>query len=213
MSPLKISALLSALVLAGCVVPPAQESAPQSTAPVQVECGVASPPGCREPAVPAALKEFEQKLKGEIQAANDLRQKAVDSMSALPAKQHIGNSETVTTEQTFKLNATGATRSMQVLDSITLDLPWAAKTKNEHKEAMNAVKDIATLMADNRGAATIYVTVSPRDLRAKKVNLKSGTAPTEAGNPVEVKKSADKNVPAGIERFVIQAKPWGNAVD
>ena len=83
MSPLKISALLSALVLAGCVVPPAQESAPQSTAPVQVECGVASPPGCREPAVPAALKEFEQKLKGEIQAANDLRQKAVDSMSRI----------------------------------------------------------------------------------------------------------------------------------
>ena len=61
MSPLKISALLSALVLAGCVVPPAQESASQSTAPVQVECGVASPPGCREPAVPAALKEFEHR--------------------------------------------------------------------------------------------------------------------------------------------------------
>ena len=78
---------------------------------------------------------------------------------------------------------------------------------------MNAIKDIATLIADNRGGATIYVTVSPRDLRAKKVNLKSGTAPTEAGNPVEVNKSADKNVQPGYEHFVIQGKPWASIID
>ena len=134
-------------------------------------------------------------------------------MAALPVKQRIGASETVTTEQVFKSSQVNGTRNIKVLDSVVIDLPWAAKATQEHKDAMTAIKDIATLMADNRGGATIYVTVSPRDLRAKKVNLKSGTAPTEAGNPVEVKKSADKNVPAGIEHFVIQGRPWVSTIN
>ena len=209
---LKISALASALVLGGCVVPP-QESAsqaPASQASVQVECGVASPPGCREPAV---FVDWKQKLDAETAAAEELRQRAVDAMVQLPASQRIAHSETVTTEQAFQAAQAAGTRNMKVLDSVAIDLPWAAKAKQEHKDAMTAIKDIATLMADNRGGATIYVTVSPRDLRAKKVNLKSGSAPTEAGNPVEVKKSADKNVAPGVEHFVIQAKPWGGTIE
>ena len=209
---LKISALLSAMVLAGCATPPPPEpvAPPPAPAMVQVECGVASPPGCREPAVFVA---WEQKLNAETRAADALRLRAVDAMAGLPASQRIAHSETLVTEQAFKASGAAGTRNMKVLDAVAVDLPWAAKSGPEHKEAMTAIKDIATLMADGRGSATIYVTVSPRDLRAKKVNLKSGTAPTEAGNPVEVKKSADKDVPPGIERFVIQAKPWGGAID
>ena len=211
-SMLKFSALMSAVVLAGCVTQPQEPAAPaqQGAVQVQVECGVASPPGCREPAV---FVEWDRKVQGEIATANELRQRAVDAMATLPAKQRIGHSETTTTEQAFRFKRGNFTRNIKVLDTVVLDLPWAAKSTQEHKDAMTAVKDIATLMADNRGGATIYVTVSPRDLRAKKVNLKSGSAPTEAGNPVEVKKSADKDVPPGIEHFVIQAKPWGNTID
>ena len=209
---LKISAVASALVLAGCVVPPQESSgpAPVSQASVQVECGVASPPGCREPAV---FVDWEQKLKAETAAAEELRLRAVDAMAQLPASQRIAHSETVTTEQAFQSAQAAGTRNMKVLDSVSIDLPWAAKSKQEHKDAMTAIKDIATLMADNRGSATIYVTVSPRDLRAKKVNLRSGSAPTEAGNPVEVKKTADKNVAPGVEHFVIQAKPWNSTIE
>jgi len=212
---MKMSALVSVLALAGCVAPPPEPApAPAPAVPVQVECGVASPPGCREPAVPPALLTWEQKMKGEIDAAEALRLRAVEAMSALPAKQRIKEgSKTMTTEQVFSTSQSPATRAMPVLDSVSLDLPWAAKSRQEHKDAMVAIKDIATMMADNRGGATIYVTVSPRDLRAKKVNTNSGTAPTEAGNPVEVKKSADKNVPAGVEHFVIQAKPWPGRID
>lgn len=211
---MKMSALVSVLALAGCAAPPPEPAPVVAPAvPVQVECGVASPPGCREPAVPPALVAWEQKMKGEIAEAEALRARAVDAMSALPVKQRITGSQSNTTEQVFSTSQSPFTRSMPVLDSVSLDLPWAAKARQEHKDAMMAVKDIATMMADNRGGATIYVTVSPRDLRAKKVNLKSGTAPTEAGNPVEVKKSADKNVPAGIEHFVIQAKPWASRID
>jgi hypothetical protein len=209
---LKISALLSALALGGCVVPPQEQASPvpAQQGSVQVECGVASPPGCREPAV---FVDWEQKLNAETTAVDELRQRAVEAMSQLPASQRIIRSETVTTEQAFQSRQVAGTRNMKVLDSVAIDLPWAAKSKQEHKDAMTAIKDIATLMADNRGSATIYVTVSPRDLRSKKVNLKSGTAPTEAGNPVEVKKSADKNVQPGVEHFVIQAKPWGGTIE
>lgn len=212
-SMLKISALMSAVLLAGCVAPPQEVAPPPAQGAVQVECGVASPPGCRQPAVPPAFNEWEQKMQAETASADELRQRAVDAMATLPVKQRIGASETVTTEQVFKSNQANGTRNIKVLDSVVLDLPWTAKATQEHKNAMTAIKDIATLMADNRGGATIYVTVSPRDLRAKKVNLKSGTAPTEAGNPVEVKKSADKNVPAGIEHFVIQARPWVSTIN
>lgn len=212
---MKMSALVSVLALAGCAAPPPEPApAPAPAVPVQVECGIASPPGCREPAVPAALLTWEQKMKGEIDEAEALRVRAVEAMSALPAKQRIKEgSKTMSTEQVFSTSQSPATRAMPVLDSVSLDLPWAAKSRQEHKDAMVAIKDIATMMADNRGGATIYVTVSPRDLRAKKVNTNSGTAPTEAGNPVEVKKSADKNVPAGVEHFVIQAKPWPSRID
>ncbi|WP_339536674.1 hypothetical protein [Comamonas sp. MYb21] len=212
---MKMSALVSVLALAGCAAPPPEPApAPAPAVPVQVECGVASPPGCREPAVPPALLTWEQKMKGEIDEAEALRLRAVEAMSALPAKQRIKEgSKTMTTEQVFSTSQAPATRAMPVLDSVSLDLPWATKSRQEHKDAMVAIKDIATMMADNRGGATIYVTVSPRDLRAKKVNTNSGTAPTEAGNPVEVKKSADKNVPAGVEHFVIQAKPWPSRID
>ena len=212
-SILKISSLLSALVLAGCATAPQENVDAAAPGKVQVECGVNSPPGCRPPPVPAVFVKWEDKVQTETTTADVLRQRAVDAMANLPAKQRIEASETLTTEQVFKSGSTNATRNVKVLDSVSLDLPWAVKSRQEHKDAMNAIKDIATLIADNRGGATIYVTVSPRDLRAKKVNLKSGTAPTEAGNPVEVKKSADKDVPPGIEHFVIQAKPWGNTID
>ncbi|WP_312834812.1 hypothetical protein [Comamonas sp.] len=213
---MKMSALVSVLALAGCVAPPPEPApapAPAVPVQVQVECGVASPPGCREPAVPPALVTWEQKIKVEIDQAEALRVRAVEAMSALPVKQRISGSKTTTTEQVFSSSQSPATRGMPVLDAVSLDLPWAAKSRQEHKDAMVAIKDIATMMADNRGGATIFVTVSPRDLRAKKVNTNSGTAPTEAGNPVEVKKSADKNVPPGIEHFVIQAKPWPSRID
>ena len=153
-------------------------------------------------------------MKEEIDQAEALRLRAIESMSALPPKQRIKEgSKTMTTDQVFSTSQAPATRGMPVLDSVSLDLPWAAKSRQEHKDAMVAIKDIATMMADNRGGATIFVTVSPRDLRTKKVNINSGTAPTEAGNPVEVKKLADKNVPAGVEHFVIQAKPWPSRID
>ena len=209
----KISALMSAVVLAGCVAPPQEPAPAPAPAAVQVECGVASPPGCREPAVAAVYTDWAAKMKAETQAADELRQRAVEAMATLPPKQRIESSETLTTEQAFVSAQAKAPHNVQVLDSVVIDLPWAAKSRQEHKDAMTAIKDIATLMADNRGSATIYVTVSPRDLRAKKVNTNSGTAPTEAGNPVEVKKSADKNVAPGIEHFVIQAKPWPGRLD
>ena len=163
--------------------------------------------------MPKVYAEWEQKMAAELKAADELRASAVESMSTLPTKQQIPASETITTEQAFQSTQAKTGRNVKVLDSVVIDLPWAAKSRAQHKEAMNAIKDIATLMADNRGGATIFVTVSPRDLRAKKVNLKSGSAPTEAGNVVEVKKSADKDVPPGIEHFVIQAKPWSSSLN
>ena len=208
----KISSIGLALVVSGCVVPPQESATSRSTSQgsVQMECGVASPPGCRESAV---FVDWAKKIEAETVMAEELRQRAVDAMSQLPVNQQISRSETVTTDQAFQSAQAAGTRNMKVLDSVSIDLPWAAKSKQEHKDAMTAIKDIATLMADNRGSATIYVTVSPRDLRAKKVNLRSGSAPTEAGNPVEVKKTADKNVAPGVEHFVIQAKPWSGTIE
>ena len=72
----KISALMSAVVLAGCVAPPQEPAPAPAPAAVQVECGVASPPGCREPAVAAVYTDWAAKMKAETQAADELRQRA-----------------------------------------------------------------------------------------------------------------------------------------
>ena len=108
-SILKISSLLSALVLAGCATAPQENVDAAAPGKVQVECGVNSPPGTT--------------------TADVLRQRAVDAMANLPAKQRIEASETLTTEQVFKSGSTNATRNVKVLDSVSLDLPWAVKSR------------------------------------------------------------------------------------
>jgi len=204
----KLSALLAAVVIAGCAAP---KPAPKPQAAAPVDCSVSQEPGCR-PAPPNPFEAFGAKMGAQVDAADGLRQRAVDAMAGLPAKQRIAQSETRTRVQEFTA-ASGQKQSVKVLDAVAIDLPLAPRARSEHQQAMVAIKDIATLLADARGSASIQVTVSPADLRARRVNLKSGTADTEAGHPVEVRKSADKSVPAGIERFVIQGAALPGKID
>ena len=92
-SILKISSLLSALVLAGCATAPQENVDAAAPGKVQVECGVNSPPGCRPPPVPAVFVKWEDKVQTETTTADVLRQRAVDAMANLPAKQRIEASE------------------------------------------------------------------------------------------------------------------------
>jgi len=208
----KLSVVLAAVVLAGCAAPPAAPQREAQAAAEPVDCSVSPQPGCRQPPPPSRLDVFAAKAAEQINAAEALRQRAVEAMAALPPAQRINKSETRTRMQEFVLR-TGERQSIKVLDAVAIELPFAAKSQYEHKQAMIAIKDIATALADERGAATIRVMVAPVDLRAKRVNLKSGTADTEAGHPVAVRKSADKSVPAGIERFLIQGNPLPGLID
>ncbi|GAB2485449.1 hypothetical protein GCM10027082_40560 [Comamonas humi] len=201
MTYFKLSAVLIAAALAGCAAPaPEPQPQPMPKAPIAA------------PVPPNPFEVFGGKMGAEIDAADGVRQRAVEAMAELPAKQRINKSETRTRMQQFE-SASGQVQSVKVLDAVAIDLPLAAKARDEHKNAMVAIKDIATLLADERGSATIQVMVSPTDLRAKRVNLKAGTADTEAGHPVEVKKAADKAVPAGIERFIIQGAALPRKLD
>lgn len=205
----KLSALVAAAAIAGCAAP-GPEQKQQAATPV--DCSVSQQPGCRPAAPVNPFEAFSTKMGAEIDAAEGMRQRAVNAMAGLPPKQRINKSETRTKMQEFEAPS-GEVQSVKVLDAVAIDLPLAPKSRDEHKEAMVAIKDIATLLADESGSATINVTVSPTDLRAKRVNLKSGTADTEAGHPVAVKKAADKSVPVGIERFVIQGNPRPRKID
>ncbi|MPN52005.1 hypothetical protein SDC9_199657 [bioreactor metagenome] len=70
---------------------------------------------------------------------------------------------------------------------------------------MNAVKALATRIADNRGGATILVEQASADVRGRKVNTSEGESRTKEGNPLTVQKAVSTEVPRGVERYTIKA--------
>lgn len=160
--------------------------------------------GCAVGAVAGGLVGFEKARQEEIAAAQRARNEAVAAFSTLPGhKVRAGEVRTVEVAATDK--STRETRKYQAFESVSLDIPLAAKGTPEHDAAMSKLKTLAQRVADERGSSEIEVAMAPADAKARKVAASSGTAQTDKGNTITVTRVTDADVPRGIERITVKA--------
>lgn len=144
-------------------------------------------------------------LDQEIETARAVQDDAVSSMQHLPIKLRSSAGPVKLQDVPITDSQSGQTRKMRALESITVHMPLAAKGRPEYTQAMDQLKALANQLADNRSAASIIVDQSDADIKARRVNTATGTTQSPRGNPVAVRKNASRELPAGVERYTIQA--------
>lgn len=144
-------------------------------------------------------------LDQETAQATALQKQAVQAMQKLPVRQRAVAGPVRTRPVPITDGQSGVTSQLQSFSSLSVDMPLLAKGRNEYTRAMDALKELANELADNRGNATILVEQSEADVSAARVNTSSGTTQTPNGKPVTVRKKIDSSLPAGLERYTIEA--------
>ena len=144
-------------------------------------------------------------LDQEAAQATDLQKQAVQAMQKLPVRQRAVAGPVRTRPVPITDGQSGMTSQLQAFSSLSVDMPLAAKGRPEYTRAMDALKELANDLADNRGSSTILVEQSEADVSAGRVNTASGTTQTKNNKPVTVRKKLDSNLPAGVERYTIEA--------
>lgn len=206
MRALSLSLLAGATaVLSGCVT---LEQASSS-----ISCMLSSGPGCpgtttTAPAGAGQSDRFTQlqfALDEEIQQARNSQAAALTAMQSLrPGLRAVaGPVQLLNVDITD--SQSGRTRKLRTLDSVTVDMPLAAKGQGAYTQAMDSLKDLANRLADNRGTSSIIVDQSEADVRARRVNTATGVTQTSRGKPVSVQKNIDRSLPPGMERYTIKA--------
>lgn len=144
-------------------------------------------------------------LDQETEQARTVQDQAVAAMQKLPASQRAVAGPVRVRNIDITDQQSGTARKMVSFDSISVDMPLAAKGRPEYTRAMSALKNLANDLADNRGASSILVEQSNADINANRVNTATGTSQTRQGKPVSVQKKSNPSLPAGVERYTIQA--------
>ena len=144
-------------------------------------------------------------LDQETAQATELQSQAVQAMQKLPVRQRSVAGALRTRPVPITDGQSGVTSQLQAFASLSVDMPLAAKGRSEYTRAMDALKELANELADNRGSSTILVEQSEADVSAGRVNTSSGTTQTKHGKPVTVRKSVNSTLPAGVERYTIEA--------
>lgn len=153
----------------------------------------------------ARFRVLQQQMNDEVADAENSLSNAVSATKGLPKSQRARNTSVQTTTVAVTDSQSARVEDITALDTASIELPIAGKKKAAYTNAMNAVKSLATRIADSRGGATIVVEQNPVDVRARRVNAAEGETQTKEGNTVTVEKLADKQIPRGIERYTIKA--------
>ena len=167
--------------------------------------------GGTAPAIPTTggqnerFARLQAALDQEARQATDLQAQAVQAMQKLPARQRAVAGPVRTRPVPITDGASGTTSQLQSFSSLSVEMPLAAKGRSEYTRAMDSLKELANELADNRGSSTIMVEQSEADVSAGRVNTSSGTTQTKNGKPVNVRKKVDSSLPAGVERYTIEA--------
>ncbi len=216
MTHFKFAALaLSVAVLAGCGTVPssANKDCADATDPACLKAQTAAQRATELEAAKAQteadsigrFRALQQQLNDEVRDAENSILGAVNATNGLPKAQRARNTSVQTTTVAVTDSQTPRVEDVTALDTVSIELPIAGKKKAAYTNAMNAVKSLATRIADSRGGATIVVEQNPVDVRARRVNAAEGETQTKEGNTVTVQKLADKQIPRGIERYTIKA--------
>jgi hypothetical protein len=144
-------------------------------------------------------------LDQEIELARSVQTDVVSSMQHLPIKLRSSAGPVKLLDTPITDSQSGQTRS--TLESMTVQMPLAAKGRPEYTQSMAALKNLANRLADNRGQASIVVHQAAADVQAQRVNTATGVSKTAKGSPVKVEKIEDAALAAGTERYTIQAGP------
>lgn len=220
MSSLKLSlAAAAALALAGCATVDSSNSlgcmlgrVTQNPPPGCAPAGATPAPATGPSAATVAqagerFAKLQSVLDQEIELARAVQADAVSSMQHLPLKLRSSAGPVKLQDAPITDSQSGQTRKMRTLESVSVLMPLAAKGRPEYAQAMTTLKNLANRLADNRGSATIVVHQSAADVQAQRVNTATGTSKTAKGSPVKVDKVEDAQLPAGTERYTIQAGP------
>jgi hypothetical protein len=144
-------------------------------------------------------------LDQEAQRARTAQVQAVSAMQGLPPGQRALAGSVRMVDVTITDSQSRQMRRMRALESVSVSMPLAAKGRPEYTRAMDTLKNLANELANNRGASSIVVDQAEADVRANRVNTSTGTTQTGNGKPVSVLKNLDRTLPAGMERYTIQA--------
>lgn len=144
-------------------------------------------------------------LNQETQQAQSMQSQAVQAMQKLPVRQRAVPGAIQTKPVPITDAKSGQTLQMQAFSALSVEMPLAAKGRPEYTRAMDVLKDLANELADNRGASSIVVDQADADVKAGRVNTATGTTQSKGGKPVTVIKRVDAALPAGVERYTIEA--------
>lgn len=220
MSSLKLSlATAAALALAGCATVDSSNSlgcmlgrVTQNPPPGCAPAGATPAPAAGPSAATVAqagerFAKLQSVLDQEIELARAVQADAVSSMQHLPLKLRSSAGPIKLQDVPITDSQSGQTRKMRTLESVSVLMPLSAKGRPEYAQSMTTLKNLANRLADNRGSATIVVQQSAADVLAQRVNTATGVSKTAKGSPVKVDKVEDIQLPAGTERYTIQAGP------
>lgn len=211
MRSLKISALTcAALLLGGCATLDQASSSlscmlGRVTGSADASCADSGSQGSVQSAQGDRFDKLQAVLDQEAQDARKTQEQAVAAMQKLPPNQRAVAGPVRMLNVSISDSQSGRTRTMSTLDSITVDMPLAAKGRPEYTQAMDGLKGLANQLADNRGAASITVEQAEADIKARRVNTATGISKSPHGSPVNVIKNSSRSLPAGTERYTIQA--------
>lgn len=215
MRSLKLSALTcAALLLGGCATLDQASSSlscmlARVTGSADASCGdgdASEGGGTLQTAPGDRFDKLQTVLDQEAQHARQAQERAVAAMQKLPTNQRaVAGPVRMLNVNIADSQNQNRTRTMSTLDSVTVDMPLAAKGRAEYTQAMDELKNLANKLADNRGASTISVEQADADIKARRVNTASGITKSPNGNPVNVLKNGSSNLPAGVERYTIKA--------
>jgi hypothetical protein len=102
---------------------------------------------------------------------------------------------------------TQLTRSVEIFDRLSMDLPLSLKGKPERDALMAPVKVLTEYLANQRGAAEIVRSYAPADARSEHVTAEGATVKNGAGHDITVRKQVDAAVPQGSERVTVMGGP------
>ena len=144
-------------------------------------------------------------LNQETQQAQSIQAQAVQAMQSLPVKQRAVAGPVLTQPVSIDDAQSGQTLQVRAFSSVSVEMPLAAKGRKEYTRAMDLLKELANVLADNRGSSSIVVDQADADVKAGRVNTATGTTQSKGGKPVSVIKRIDAGVPSGVERYTIEA--------
>lgn len=175
------------------------------TSAADPSCGSSAPATTMSGGHSERFSRLQAALNQETQQAQSIQAQAVQAMQSLPVKQRAVAGPVLTQPVSIDDAQSGQTLQVRAFSSVSVEMPLAAKGRKEYTQAMNVLKELANELADNRGSSSIVVNQSDEDVKAGRVNTATGTTQSKGGKPVTVIKKIDTGLPAGVERYTIEA--------